>query len=177
MKTCKTCGEEKPLTDFPASKKQDGSLSYRPHCYSCKYDKEVLAGRVQDKEYMRSYYYKNKLDFKLKAYRHRDRVEFKVTETIEQYDAIAVMQSSCYYCGKEKADGLDRRDNTKGHSKDNVVPCCEKCNNILGDLPAEAKDLLRDGLKQIYKQGLLEQWTIPTKRNQRKSKHLGAVSG
>jgi hypothetical protein len=169
MKQCKTCGETKPLSEFPAQARRSGTLYYRPHCYSCKYDKEVLAGRVTDKEYLKSYYFKNKLDYKYKAYRHGDIVKFSGSETIEKYEAIRMMQEPCYYCGIPDSCGLDRRDNTRGHSKDNVVPCCEKCNNILGDLPSAAKDLLKEGLTQITKQGLLEKWTIPTKRNQKKS--------
>jgi len=149
-KECRTCGKHKLLSGFPVSKQPSGRLSYRPHCYSCKYDKEVLAGRVPNKEYHRSYYYQNKLDIKLKAYQHRDRHEFPGVPTIEQYEAIEMMRQDCYYCSAPSSHGLDRRDNTKGHSKDNVVPCCEKCNNILGDLPAEAKDLLRQGLTDIF---------------------------
>lgn len=34
----------------------------------------------------------------------------------------------CIYCGDNKRIGLDRIDNTKGHTKDNVVPCCYDCN-------------------------------------------------
>jgi len=141
-------------------------MLHRPHCYQCKYDKEVLSGRVPDKEYHRSYYYKNKLDFKLKAYRHRDRTHYPDTVTINMYSAISKMRENCFYCDVENSNGLDRRDNTKGHSEDNVVPCCEKCNNILGDLPKEAKDLLKTGLQQIQKENLLSQWTIPTKRGE-----------
>jgi len=132
---------------------------------------------VTDKEYLKSYYLKNKLDYKYKAYRHRDLAEFQGCVTIEKYEAIALMKEPCHYCGSLDSCGLDRRDNTKGHSKDNVVPCCEKCNNILGDLPAEAKDLLKEGLTEIAKQGLLNTWTIPTKRNSKKSKPRGQVSG
>jgi hypothetical protein len=167
MKKCSTCSETKLLTDFPAGKRKDGSIYYRPHCYSCKYDKETLAGRKIDKEYLRSYYYKNKLDYKIKAYRHNDKIRFPECETVEKYRAIELMKQPCYYCGKKEALGLDRIDSTQGHSEDNIVPCCEKCNNILGDLPEKAKDLLIDGLHEINNQGLLDQWTIPTKRKTR----------
>lgn len=43
---------------------------------------------------------------------------------------------TCYYCGCAPQMtsygvymlGLDRRDNTRGYEKDNVVPCCGRCN-------------------------------------------------
>lgn len=43
-----------------------------------------------------------------------------------------ILNSKCYYCGctdYERKLGMDRIDNTKGHIKDNVVPCCADCNN------------------------------------------------
>ena len=35
--------------------------------------------------------------------------------------------SKCVYCGYD-ATGFDRIDNKKGHTTDNVVPCCKECN-------------------------------------------------
>jgi hypothetical protein len=42
----------------------------------------------------------------------------------------------CDYCeGKlpEKGRGLDRLDNSKGYTEDNVVPCCTVCNTLRGN--------------------------------------------
>lgn len=39
-----------------------------------------------------------------------------------------IMLKSCIYCGDTKRMGCDRIDNSKGHTKDNVVPCCYECN-------------------------------------------------
>ena len=33
--------------------------------------------------------------------------------------------------------GVDRIDSSKGYTKDNVVPCCGKCNRMKGDLPQD----------------------------------------
>ena len=47
--------------------------------------------------------------------------------TFEQF--MIFWQKPCYYCGDEiKTIGLDRIDNTKGYSIDNVVSCCSICN-------------------------------------------------
>jgi hypothetical protein len=36
----------------------------------------------------------------------------------------------CHYCGCEiEVTGLDRKDSSKGYSRDNVVPCCWGCNS------------------------------------------------
>ncbi len=40
---------------------------------------------------------------------------------------------SCSYCGRTNGLGLDRIDNKRGHTKDNVVPACGKCNKFRGD--------------------------------------------
>lgn len=39
-----------------------------------------------------------------------------------------ILTKPCVYCGDTKRIGCDRIDNNKGHSKDNVVPCCIECN-------------------------------------------------
>lgn len=40
----------------------------------------------------------------------------------------------CAHCGESDWHkiGCNRLDNTKGHTKDNVEPCCKKCNDKLG---------------------------------------------
>lgn len=55
----------------------------------------------------------------------------------------------CHYCGqfpdnkikrfqdKFTYSGIDRKDNTKGYTEDNVVPCCKICNKMKGTLTCE----------------------------------------
>lgn len=64
--------------------------------------------------------------------------DFNLTE--EQFKELT--QQECYYCGAKPRqmsktkkyngiyiyNGLDRVDNTKGYSLQNVVPCCKQCN-------------------------------------------------
>jgi hypothetical protein len=117
---------------------------------------------------MKDYYYSHKLDAKYKAYRHHDSVRIGVSEpTIERDKAVSLMMQPCFYCEVPSSHGLDRKDSSRGHSEDNVVPCCEKCNNILGDLSFDAKLLLKDGLKKIRNAGLFDTWEIPTKRRKK----------
>ncbi len=70
---------------------------------------------------------------------------------------ISVMQSPCHYCGIElsneyshptkngsfKYNGLDRKDNDKGYTPDNTLPCCWRCNR------AKQKDTYADFMKWI----------------------------
>jgi hypothetical protein len=54
--------------------------------------------------------------------------ELKFELTKEQFHSLAA--TSCHYCGtcQENGNGIDRVDNTKGYTMDNVVPCCSLCN-------------------------------------------------
>lgn len=52
---------------------------------------------------------------------------------ISKEDYTNLISSPCYYCGKitlgvEQGGGLDRLDNSKGYTLDNVVACCSECN-------------------------------------------------
>jgi len=56
----------------------------------------------------------------------------------EEFRKISSMD--CFYCGSKPAtvketnngsytyNGMDRKDNSIGYTKDNIVPCCETCN-------------------------------------------------
>lgn len=39
-----------------------------------------------------------------------------------------ILLKPCHYCGDSHRVGCDRISNDKGHTKDNVVPCCIECN-------------------------------------------------
>lgn len=59
--------------------------------------------------------------------------------TISREDFTVLIHSDCFYCGgppsnraKRKVDfftnGIDRKDNKLGYTKENCVACCSKCN-------------------------------------------------
>jgi hypothetical protein len=75
------------------------------------------------------------------SYKAKDRIKKRLNngeKTIEQVYAYKLMKMPCSYCGSLPTNtipnGLDRLDNSKGHSKGNVVPCCETCNMMKGTL-------------------------------------------
>lgn len=59
---------------------------------------------------------------------------------IDDPEAIQLMEQNCFYCGATPKqvckgrngnftyNGLDRKDNGKGYTLENVVPCCIACN-------------------------------------------------
>jgi hypothetical protein len=114
--------------------------------------------------YYKSYYRKNAGKYRFRSLLKRDRSKGVLnTISYEEYDVIC--KQSCYYCEEAPSNGVDAFDNSLGHTTSNCVPCCERCNYILGDVPREAKIALKDGLLCIGKLKLMDNWTLPTKRN------------
>jgi hypothetical protein len=78
---------------------------------------------------------------------------------ITKEDFKKITSLYCFYCGKEPSNvskknstegiyiynGLDRINNNKGYTIDNVIPCCFKCNRMKSTLNQE------DFLNQIKK--------------------------
>lgn len=62
--------------------------------------------------------------------------------TLEEF--IEITSKDCHYCGEPPSayvrtrtkrglmNGIDRVDSSKGHTKDNIVPCCAMCNFMKG---------------------------------------------
>lgn len=78
--------------------------------------------------------------------------------TLDEFYLIS--QQNCYYCNKPpsnsfcaengeifKYNGLDRLDSNRAHTKDNVVPCCKKCNTAKSNMVID--DFL-SWIKDIY---------------------------
>ena len=72
----------------------------------------------------------------------RNKLRYPVDLTYEEF-LLFVNEKFCHYCGMELvwykhisgtvAYNLDRKDNTKGYSKENCVACCARCNCGKGD--------------------------------------------
>ncbi len=78
--------------------------------------------------------------------------------TIQEFEKIYCVDRKCYYCGISECDikrngnmmissnkskiTIDRKDNNKGYTKDNVVLACPRCNFIKSNFFSEAEMLL-----------------------------------
>jgi len=93
-------------------------------------------------------------------YKHnaeKRRLDFNLTE--KQFEEIT--QQNCYYCGAKPNNtstgkrtfgdyiynGLDRVDNSKGYTIDNVVPCCKVCNRAKDTITLQE---FQDWIEKIY---------------------------
>jgi len=74
---------------------------------------------------------------------------------------IAIHKENCHYCGTPPSNissqlrvnglyvynGIDRLNNEKGYTLDNVVPCCKQCNHAKSD---QTYDEFMNWLKRIH---------------------------
>jgi hypothetical protein len=78
----------------------------------------------------------------------------------------SMLLECCYYCEDDKAPlGLDRIDNTKGHTQQNVVACCRRCNYIRRNMPYEAWVLFIPIVKLARTSGMFGDWNGTFKRD------------
>lgn len=64
------------------------------------------------------------------AYRRRAKSRGLIFE-ISLKEFMKWWKLSCFYCGDAiRTIGLDRIDNDKGYSKENLAPCCSTCNRM-----------------------------------------------
>lgn len=167
-KVCIDCELERPIGKFPLNRGRP-----RSQCSTCK-GKQDRAKRQSNpnlmatyKIYQASYYKERPHLYKLKSYQHSDKTNNRISLTRKEFLEL-ITNSVCFYCYENNFAvlGLDRIDNNLGHEIGNVRVCCDKCNNIMGDIPDAAKLIIKDSLIKIKEQNLLSNWVIPTKRKQ-----------
>lgn len=99
---------------------------------------------------------KKKLHYKYRMQAKRRNIEFK----LPYQEFTELTQQKCHYCNSDysnteitssghvlKFNGIDRVDNTRGYTLDNVVPCCKICNQMKSDL---GYDVFVNQIKRIY---------------------------
>lgn len=121
-------GETKTLLEWSA----EFSLSYsgvRQRYFKGKSytAEEILFGKQRkqrsEKERSRDF----RISRMLGAYKLRDKKRGQASD-IDIDFMRAEIEKGCVYCGDMSGVGLDRIDNSMGHTKNNVVPCCYTCN-------------------------------------------------
>ena len=94
---------------------------------------------------------KKEVERKINGYKNQDKKKKKTDKLItyeECLEKLVISKLKCYYCKKDCLIAyenvrenmqwtLDRIDNNIGHSKENVVICCLKCNLKRGTLNDE----------------------------------------
>lgn len=168
-KVCKVCEKEKEITTH-------FSFHKTYNCYSnCCKDCANLRRRLLAKRLPIPDEYKNLIKpkrvprivenkpYRKTTYPNRRRLDYKATDKKKGLDhdlsldyITKALDSPCIYCGYPTT-GLDRIDNSKGHTEKNCVPCCFECNTarnthftyeemfIIGKAIKQVKDLKNNG--------------------------------
>lgn len=101
--------------------------------------------------------------------------------TLTKQDLTSLVSKTCYYCGREpsqeswvndfhhvKYNGLDRVDNEKGYTIDNVVTSCYRCNRAKAKM---TKDQFLDWVSRVYKFLVLGEKTVDLRVLQKEDVH------
>lgn len=99
--------------------------------------KEIIYGRVRKrgskkvKDISETLEPRAKASKMISSYKCRDRrLGVSICDIDIDWMIENIISKPCVYCGDTYRIGCDRIDNTKGHTKDNVLPCCYECNTV-----------------------------------------------
>lgn len=144
IRKCSICKIEKELISENYHKDKSRNLGFMYNCKTCekerhlqKYIKNPRSDRYKDLTIEQK---ANRLDW-AKKYRKTPKGQaISILAAYSKFDSnrgflfnldqeyfISEIKKGCFYCSFP-ATGFDRILNNKGHSKDNVVPCCKECN-------------------------------------------------
>jgi len=164
IRRCKLCGKKKPLVKFELIHRSSGEYRRRT-CIVCE-DMKKRSGekRVRFNKLSRERHKKRRQDPTKRAQiiledsrssdRKRNRENTLSKEIIEE-----MISKECSYCGETEIKmSLDRKDNSIGHTKENCVPCCVRCNYLRRDMPYEAWIELADSMRKVREAGLFGSW-------------------
>lgn len=172
QKTCTRCHTSKPLEEFgwKAPVKRTGIRYRRTHCKRChghllgllKENPERVRAKTQARNKRRSHerqHNVNQHKWIWEDSRHDDRDAGRENDLTKEFIKVEI-EKGCSYCGEtELRMTLDRIDNDRGHTMDNVVPACIRCNYTRKDMPHEAWLVVATGMREARQQGLFGDWT------------------
>lgn len=148
-KRCPKCSRVKLRKSFNKdSTRYDGLQTY---CRNCQKAINKLRARTDGRKRTQDRYDTGKGRFtsaKWRALKQR-----RITWTISKKEYDKLLGQKCFYCGgklSKSGVGLDRIDNKKGYTINNVVPCCGLCNST------RSNRFTVEQMKQIGK--LIKKW-------------------
>lgn len=169
MTECRTC---KRLLDDNEFQYRPHSGTYRTACRNCEsaarmtrgYNPMSPARRERRNRYASEYDKRLRSEPSqagrviLKDTRNSDQKKGFENDLTREFVDCAIRQG-CSYCGELSIRmTLDRIDNQRGHTRDNVVPACYRCNMIRGNMPYEAWLNVVPAIRDTKEKGLFGLW-------------------
>lgn len=155
------CGKTKPTHEFRLVRGRYPSRTCR-ECYNKEERKYRASGgrRKSDSERRK----RNRRDperrasFALMDSRWTDKKAGRKNDLDYEFVA-ALFSSGCSYCGAMKLKlSLDRKNNSIGHLKSNVVAACLRCNLLRREMPYRAWLALVPAIRSVERRGLFASW-------------------
>jgi hypothetical protein len=127
------CGAENYIRSWALGKGK------RTRCHQCALNDRLFPNDLSHK--------KRIYDSYLRGIKKRKNFNREFSLTFEEFCKLIVQ--NCFYCGSGllgrhmqkkrifKYNGIDRKDNTKGYTKENTVSCCKICNRGKNVIPYE----------------------------------------
>ena len=127
LQICCKCGK-----DFPTFLTHANKISQL--CKSCNEKQQVLDDERSEIIKQRIYKFEkaNNISSYIKQY-HNGAIKRGLEYRLTPEEFVTLVEKPCHYCNYFKegeANGIDRVNNDKGYFMENVVPCCEICNNM-----------------------------------------------
>jgi hypothetical protein len=169
MKNCKTCGKLLEDSEFPY---RPHSKTFRKSCKSCEnkarinrtYSPPTEETKRKHNLYSSNWQKKQRANpdlsakYIVKDSKNADKKANRENDlTIEYVENL--VKDGCSYCGDKLIRmTADRIDNNIGHTKENVVAACYRCNMIRGNMPYEAWLNIAASVKDTFEKGLFKNW-------------------
>lgn len=163
QRQCKVCQKTKDLESFglvPSKKHR------RRVCYLCRVtkdrevDPEKTAIRDAQRLVKKAVQRRQNPDYAIWIdTRSADRKKGLEGNDLDRAYISELILRGCAYCGDTSLRmTLDRKDNSQSHHKNNVLPCCIRCNYLKGSMPQEAWLKLAPTVKEVREAGLFGDW-------------------
>lgn len=161
LRFCNHCEQDKPEGDFELTPKGHR----RRTCSQCRYQAKqsgvcaTLEWKSRRSSYAKRRRAENPALYIVWDSRSMDKKHGMQGNDLEHDFVEALIKNGCMYCGETQLRmTVDRIDNDRAHTQDNVNPCCVRCNYLRGSMPYGAWLHLTPAVREAVALGLFGDW-------------------